>query len=431
MLLALTCTASALGCTPALSLPSRPAAPPPSPLAAAPQIELSLSDCPLKSPAPLWEKGFSDAVTSSLSPDGSLVAVSGVLPRGGLRRMEVQVYGRDGVLQWSRHLQDPGFRSGWARFLADGEHLALGAFYYNETGVVEVYPAGGGAALWRRRASGPVLVTSSEQGDRLAVIDHLEGYLHLLSAGTGTELARVRVGPAATCQFVASGEYLLVEDGDRLFLLDGAGRHAWEHRLDGSMLREVGISRDASWLAVTTGEADSSVYLFDRDGRLRWKYLLFPGGTNLVRFSPDSRLLAVYNVGRRAGIYLFRTGTGELLWRLFFADGAAHGDISLRRLEFAPDCGFLMVEAVVGTATGPTLQEEHQVILLDPSGSALWRLPLGYDLDLALDTGCGTVVATGRPQVDASGQAFTSVRCYDLTPLLPPAASGAASDRGR
>jgi len=373
-----------------------------------------------------WSLNFADAVSTALAPDGSQVAVVGLLPAGRWRSFVLQVYDRDASLLWQHKFEDAAFRSGWVRFFGDSQCLAVGAFYYSGAGVVHLFTRDG-LPLWKQPVHGPTEAAMPAAGDRVALVDHGAGLLLLLT-GSGGEVARFTVGADATVRFVANGTLLLARDRERVFSVDDQGRCVWQYQLGSGGVQDVAIAGDGSIIAATTGDADSTVYAFDSRGQLIWRYVLYPGGTNQLAFSPAAGLLAVYDVGRNAGLYLFHAATGELLWRVFVkpVPGLHH---ALRGVCFATGWG-IAAEYVTAPESSRDVREEHELVLFREDGTAEWSRKLGTNVDVCFSANAAAAVVGSAPVIGQVNMLSTTVQYLDFSPLMPAAPTEQAASGG-
>jgi hypothetical protein len=210
---------------------------------------------------------------------------------------------------------------------------------------------------------------------------------------------------------------MLMTDADRVLLVAPAGEVVAEYPLPARLRRVVALSPSGEKVAVTTGEADSRVYVFDQAGQRLIDSLLFFGGTNGLVFSEDERWLAVYDVGERGGIYLFDLASGELVWRsLFLAIEGA--EVRIRNLSLDPALRRIVAQVVV-RRPGPPSIEEHFLYVAADDGRPLGRIFLGTNLEVAMARHGRIAAVTTNNLADWSGRVHNYVRWYDLTPLFP------------
>ncbi len=365
-----------------------------------------------------WERAFPQFFTASVSPGGDLVTVFSTFSEGRRKWMGLKVFDTRGDLVWEHLFKDGEYRSGWGRVLSPSNHIGAAAFHYNGMGNFYLFDSLG-RLLWTRPVWGNVSAVMSVEAERLALIDHARGMLYLLDL-SGQELRSYPVTTGATAQFMHGGDYLLVQDGKQVFIVTARGRQVFKSTVDPETQRHATFSHGGKYIAVSTGDGDSSVYLFDFAGQQLWSYLLYFGGTNQLAFSPDDSYLAVYDVGRRAGLYLFDVETGELAWRYFFEVPAEH-KVSLRHLAFTPDSSLVVAHVVEGYQDQTIgFTEKHALVVFTIDGKVKWKADLGKNIEYHLSAN-GKALVIGSNSIAGNGDfPSNTLAYYNLDPLLTP-----------
>src|SRR5690606_15933009 len=116
-------------------------------------------------------------------------------------------------------------------------------------------------------------------------------------------LAELPISPDATAQLIGGQNFVLVNDSDRVQLLDSSSGDIWSHKMDREFKRSVALSGDNKYSGITPRGSDSSVNVFDNQGKFLWSRKLLFGCANQAVFSADSKVLYVYNVGAEAAVY--------------------------------------------------------------------------------------------------------------------------------
>lgn len=380
-------------------------------------VQVDVSQVPALELKPRWSKSFTDTFTLSLAPDGSLVTVSSTFGSGNRKRVGFELYDAAGGLKTQHQFMDNRYRNSWAQLAGKDNLIMAGAHYYDQTGFFYLFDSRG-RFLWSREIKGASTGVMSPAGNRLALIDHVRGSLHFLDVD-GTELRSFDVSGATSAQFVADGAILFVQDESRLFIIDENGRRVWQYSVEDKVRRNVRISGDGAFVAVTTGEADSAVYLFRRNGDLVWSYLLLPGGTNELAFSPDSRYLAVFNVGDRGGLYLFEASTGRLLWRKLFLVPSDH-NIGIRSVLFTEKNHHLIAQLVDSVQGAEGTEETHRLVLFHLDGTIAGQAPVGRNAEIHLSAD-GNALVAGTTQVASEGQPDSYIlQYYSLGEFITP-----------
>ena len=210
------------------------------------------------------------------SPRGLFVAVT--------RGHSLSAVEPDGTARWTLGRAEPVSQPAWA---PSGFRVA-----YRAGSTIRVV-AGDGSRdrLLARRAAGAAPAWKPDRARHLLALADRRGRVRLRDADTGRVVWRSAAGPAPVdLEWVAGGRSLAVLRGERLELLDGAGRIRRTERLPGTAVAS----------AQRPGRTDLAVSIAGRDGVGRVVLLrargtpppprtlyAAPGAIGEVAFSPD------------------------------------------------------------------------------------------------------------------------------------------------
>jgi hypothetical protein len=210
------------------------------------------------------------------SPRGLFVAVT--------RGHSLWAVEPDGSARWTLGRAEPVSQPAWA---PSGFRVA-----YRAGSTIRVVAGdGSGDRLLARRAAGAAPAWKPDRARHLLAFADRRGRVRLRDADTGRVVWRSAAGPAPVdLEWVAGGRSLAVLRGDRLELLDGAGRIRRTERLPGTAVAS----------AQRPGRTDLAVSVAGRDGVGRVVLLRVrgtpppprtlyaaPGAIGEVAFSPD------------------------------------------------------------------------------------------------------------------------------------------------
>ena len=361
---------------------------------------------------PAWSQRYAGVVGADMGPAGQRIAVFGPLGR----ELGFDVLGPDGKRLWGFRYPHAGLRSTYVHVTGEPLVVAAVASDWSQNGYVYVFDVQG-SELWQRRVDGSSSVVVSGDAQRFAVLNHVEGRLHLLDA-KGSTLGSYRISPAASAAFFGKNNLLLINDAENVRLVANDGQVLLSQKISRDFKRTVVLSPDGRRVAVTTTQTDSTVYVFDTQGKLLWSKPLFLGGTNQPMFSPDGKSLYVYNVGDGAGVYGFDAQSGDVLLRLFPTVPEGF-QASIRRLWATGRALILDYVTTPRAAEGKKpgdVWEEHALIVTDPRASRMRRFDVGRNVEVDLsDDGRRLLVV--HHVAAGEGSAQTDVKLYDLAPL--------------
>lgn len=348
---------------------------------------------------------FEGELSTSLSPRGDLAAVHGVFTQGGPGFV---VYKIPEIRRLWRH----NFGGSWdsTDVFIGGQPSLLTAVAYdgNQKGNLQAFNAQG-QRLWTRPVDGRANIITSRDGQRIIMISPVARKIRLISRDNEV-LAELPISPDATAQFIGGQNFVLVNDSDRVQLLDSSGREIWSHKMDREFKRSVALSGDTKYIAITSRGSDSSVYVFDNQGKSLWSRQLLLGGANQPVFSADSKVLYVYNVGAEAAVYALEAATGKLLWRTVF-------DPNVKKAYstgFWPGKDKIVWDYVVPGADGIN---NHWLVMQNQKGEELQKVYLGRNVTVqgSMD---GRYLVTTENSPSGNIRA-TTVRLFDLTTAKP------------
>lgn len=353
---------------------------------------------------PVWTKRYNHKVQAYMSPDGESIVISGRFPGRGLGLV---VLDQNGKQRWQYTF--PGNWSASAQVSISGSPGAITAVVNDAAQTGNAYAfMPSGDLLWQRPVDGAASVIASTDGQRFLLVNTVAGRLQLISRKNEV-LANETINPHGTAQFINDRNLVLINDANRVKLLDASGKTLWSHQVDSELKGSVAVSGDTRLIAITTTGRDSSIYAFDAKGKLKWGRQLLLGGTNRPVFSSDSEVLYVYNVGSGAGIYAFQAETGDLLWRTVFDNSKIKRAVTT---GFFPSRDILTWDYSTGDAG-----DGHWLIIQDRNGTRFYKYRLGKAAVVhGTSNGRHVLVTQADPGVGANG---TSVRLFNLSGVIP------------
>lgn len=333
----------------------------------------------------LWSASRLGRGPVSIAPDGGLVAADlvEVDPADGtVRRTGFATFDQGGRRLGSVTFPEP---TEFGRTTVLGGGLIAASYMRADQALLGFF-APAGDRLWHLELEGPASVAASAvsqdgtNGRRIAVLDRKAGTVRLLD-DKGALLKTIDVsGTSGSLRF--AGRYLIVEDAERILVLDAEGAIKGRFDDSGQIRRHVAVSSGLRHIAVTTGASDNLLYLFEIDLMSALtgtppapyaKAYLSPGGAKDVVFNPEATRVYVYNVGPEAEILAYAVEDGQVAWRTVFA---------------RPEGWSLTVERLAFDAAGDTIallqfrpldppaengQPYYVVAGLDDQGAPLWH----------------------------------------------------------
>lgn len=386
--------------------------------------QATFSDIPVVMTARVSHLSFQGVVKSSLCPDGRSYLVNTAVQRGARKYMGFVVYDTEGRPLWEHAFTDTSYRSENAAYAAGGKVVAGEAVDYEEKGEFHLLDSAGNVLL-NRPISGWTQAVVSDDGSALALINESSHGLVVFESPGYREVWSTTVGQGATGVFIGNGPRLLLLESGRARLFNAGGKVVWSVNIPGGGRWNAAVSPDQRYIAATTPDPDSTVYLYSvADGSLVWSQFLVAGGDKHLAFSPDGGSLVVYDVGQHGDIYLLKTSTGEILWR-FRLQGKKDSLITVEDLQYSATGQAIIADIVEMTQAGDTYTNYHYLLDLTADGRALWISPLGAEVDVDLLAASGLALVTTNNLIDPSGNVVNSVTLisYTAEASTPPAAS--------
>jgi hypothetical protein len=358
--------------------------------------DINLGTLPPAALTPSWQRNFADYFAASLSPDGNLVAAFTLIGNASGTTQGFNVFDQQGNLLWNHTFKDEAYKSGWAKIMGPNNQIIAGAFHYNNMGSIYCFDAFGNQ-LWNKPVWGPTTVVHSRDGTRFGLVDSTRGVVQLVNKD-GTSVGAYTIRGQAKAEFFSRGNALLLQDADRIRIIGPDGERIWETEgLSADLCQEVELAHGGDLVAISTDDADGSLYLFDISGNKLWEYLLFFGGSQQLTFSPDDARLAAYDVGERAGIYVFDCQTGKLLWRHFFS-AEENIDVDIRSAQFSVDGEILWALTVESGVAEDGKERYHLLVFAGDNGQLLQAYTLGENVEVHV-AGSGTAMIVGSHDI--------------------------------
>jgi len=231
---------------------------------------------------------------------------------------------------WLVHSATPVEWPGWRGPAHDGKST--------ETGLLKAWPAGGPAMLWQKTGFGQGYSTVAVTAGSIYTSGWVSGQLVLFAlAMDGTERWRADVAPIHPSNPGAARATPVV-DGDRVYLLGGAGRLVCYATADGKLLWKQELTdfggRPGSWgfaesvlvqgdlVYATPGGSTVFVAFNKTTGEVVWKSSGFSAPAHYSSILPitvDGVPMLVNGTG--GGLFAVRPNDGKLLWQNDFAKG--------------------------------------------------------------------------------------------------------------
>jgi outer membrane protein assembly factor BamB len=351
---------------------------------------------------------FEGTLATDMSSDGASYLVSLPYQRGSRKYQGFKVFNTQGKLLWEHIFTNPNYRSSRIGYLADGRFIGALAVTYGEDGEFHLFDSGGRSLLERpvRGWTEPVL---SEDGSWLALFDRRRRLLEVFGGPTFKPTWSAACRPGGGGFFLGDGPEFLFYEAGTARLLDATGKALWTVSIPESSRWNVALSPDRRYLAATTQDPDSTIYLYSMsDGALKWSQFLVAGGKKRITFSPDGSSIMIYDVGRYGDVYALNTATGEIAWR-FRLQGREDSIITFENLVFTPSGQHMVADVVESTRTEDAYLFYHYLLLMTPDGRALWVSPLGAEVDVDLAAATGVALVTTNYTYEQGGSITNSV----------------------
>ncbi len=385
--------------------------------------EADFQDIPVVMTGRVCHNTFDGVVTARLSPDGRSYLVNTTYYRGNRKYYGFSLYNLEGKTLWDHIFPSTDYRSEAAGYVAGGKLITAQAADYEEDGEFHLIDAEG-RPLMNRPTTGWTQATVSDDGSWVALFNEVNRRLEVFGPPNLSPAWSTFVSQGARALFIGDGPELLVCEGGRARLFDDSGRTVWTVTIPGGRRWNVALSPDRRRLAVSTGDPDSTTYLYSvSNGSLIWSQFLVAGGHKELTFSPDGATVAVFDVGQHGDIYMLRAATGEILWR-FRIEGRPNSGITVEALQFSRSGKSMTADIVESAPTDDAYLYYHFLLSLTPDGRALWISPLGSEVDVDLAAASGlALVATNNP-IDARGDVVNSVTLVSFTAEPQAGAAG-------
>lgn len=376
--------------------------------------EAAFQDIPVVMTERLCHTTYQGVVTAKLSPDGTSYLANTTYQRSGRKYLGFSLYDHDGKTLWEHVFPSTNYRSETAHYAAAGKLIAAEAVDYDEEGEFHLLDATG-RYLLDRPVKGWVQPVVSADGKWVALFNDKTRRLEVFGPPSFASAWAASVGVGTSGLFLGDGpEFLLCEAG-RARLLDGSGRTIWTVTIPGEGYWNVVVSPDGGYLAASTEDPDSTIYLYSvDDGSLVWSQFLVAGGNKELVFSPDGATIAVFDVGQHGDVYMMKAATGEILWR-FRLQGQKDSFITVKDLQFSPSGQSMTADIVESTQANDAYLYYHYILSLTPDGRALWVSPLGAEVDVALVAASGLALVTTNNPIDVNGNVVNSVTLVSFT----------------
>jgi len=370
-------------------------------------------------------------ITAALSPDGTSYLVGPILQRGSRKYQGFKVFDTEGQPLWEHMFSNANYRSSRAIYLAGGKFIGAVALDYDEEGEFHLLDSRGRYAL-NRPVTGWVQPALSDDGAWLALFDERRRILDVFGPPGLSPTWSLAFKPGASGFFIGNGPEFLLSEAGMARLLDGGGRVIWAAEIPDGSHWNVALSPDSRYLAATTQDPDSTLYLYSAaDGSLRWSQFLVTGGKKRVTFSPDGSSIVVYDVGRYGDVYALSTATGEITWR-FRLQGREDSLLTFEDLDFTPSGQHMVADVVESTRTADAHSFYHYLLLMTPDGRALWVSPLGAEVDVDLVVSSGLALVTTNYTFEVGGSVTNSLTLISFAaePKPNPGTQGGAGSGG-
>lgn len=400
-----------------------------------PTTASGLMDIPVVMTDSVCRLAFDGSIRPKLSPEGTSLLVSGIFQRGSRKYQGFNVYDLTGKPLWDHLFANSSYRSAEAWYLAGGRYIGAVANDYDGDGEVIVLDSRG-RFVFSREVRGWIHPIMSDDGSWLALLNIRRRELQVFGPPRLAPAWSLRTGPGATGFFLGNGPDFLLYEAGRARLYDREGKIVWSKDIPDGGRWNVASSPDGKYLAVTTEDPDSTVYLYTAaDGSLVWSQFLVAGGTKRLAWSPDGASLVVYDVGQRAAIYLINAGSGEIRWR-FYLTGRENSSatppaaekqpttFAINDLKFTPSGRNLVADVYEASEGETSYTFYHYLLLLSPDGRALWVSPLGSLVDVDVNATAGLVLLATNNLMDIYGDIRNTVTLVSFVADITASAAG-------
>lgn len=377
----------------------------------------STLDIPVVMTEQVSRRSFEGTVVAHLAPDGEAYLVSTANVKGHRGYEEFEVRDIEGALLWDYTFANRSYRTLHTWYLA-GRYVAAAACDYDDDGEIVLLDAGG-AEVASRAFSGWTTPTLSADGSWLALFNQRRNTLSVYGPPDLSSAWNLNVKDGAYGFFIGNGPRFFLAEPGRGRLFNGAGQVMWTMEAPEGTRFQAEVSPNAAHLAVGTDDPDASVYLYSLDdGQLLWEQFLVAGGHRHLVFSPDGSSVVVYDIGRHGAIYRLDTLKGEILWRFSLA-GRDDSKITIEGLEFTPNGEHLIADVVESRLEDKLYIFSHYLLLLDPTGKALWIAPLGSQVDVEFSAAAARALIVTNNTYDSYSQTANTVTVVSFRMQLP------------
>ncbi len=395
--------------------------------------EADFVDIPVVMAGRISHASFDGVITARLSPDGTSYLVNTTYQRGNRKYYGFTVHDTtEGKTLWEHVFANTNYRSEMAFYTAGAKYIAAQAVDYDEEGEFNLLSRDG-AFVMNRPLKGWTQPVVSDDGSWVALFVEKYHTLQVFGPPNLSPKWSAIVTQGARGFFLGDGPEMVLHEAGQARLMGGTGATVWTIKIPDAGHWNAALSPSGKYLAATTEDPDSTVYLYSvEDGARVWSQFLVAGGNKRLTFSPDGHSIVVYDVGQHGDIYMLDARTGEILWR-FRLQGSEEPEegatrvIAVEDLQFSPS-GQTMTADIVETTESPDLYRYyHYLLVLTPDGRASWICPLGSDVDVDYRADLGlALVATNNP-IEANGDVVNSVT---LVSFAPEPAGGTGGESG-
>ncbi|MEW6031975.1 MAG: PQQ-binding-like beta-propeller repeat protein [Bacillota bacterium] len=352
----------------------------------------------------ILQETYEGTVVARLAPDGRSFVLSSTFQRGGRKYYGFQVCDLRGEVLWEHVFPVSAYRRADAFYLAGGRYIGAVACDYDQEGEVQIRAADG-QLVFTRPIVGWTMPVMSARGSWLALFNQQRNTLSVFGPPRFETAWSLKLGEGAHGFFLEDGpRFLLIESG-RARLFGAGGQVLWSVAIPGGGYWRALASPDGRYVAATTEDPDSAVYLYSaEDGSLVWSQSLVTGGHKSLAFSPDGASLVVYDIGQHAAIYMLDAAGGNIVWRFYLtAYGRTGSMITVKDLQFTPDGRYIVADIVESTLDDRTYVMYHYLLALAPDGHALWITPLGSQVDVEMNAVAGLLLIMTNNVTDGYG----------------------------
>jgi outer membrane protein assembly factor BamB len=359
-----------------------------------PETELDPMNISVVMTDKVLQENFDGTIHAFMSPDGESYLVNGMYQRGGRRYYGFQVYDVTGELLWDHIFAGSGYRTAHAAYLAGGRYIGAVACGYDENGEIQIFDHTG-RSVFSRTMNGWTSLVMSERGSWLALFNQQRRTLNVFGPPRLDSAWTLRVAEGATGHFLGDGPEFVLNEPGRSRLFGAGGQVIWSVPIPGGVRWQTVTSPNGEFLAATTEDPDSGVYLLSAaDGTTIWSQTLVTGGHKDMIFSPDGRHLIVYDIGQYAAIYAMDVATGEVAWRFYLKGDRTKSILTVKDLQYMARGRYIAADIVETGREDQIYVFYHYLLLLSDEGAALWISPLGSQVDVSLNAMAGLVLIT-------------------------------------